>query len=373
MSEQDVAQVLVEEGAKAAPQLTADIFLAYSATVIMAMIPIYIGSWMSAYRKSEPSNEAEGEEEEVMTTHDAYMFPVMGSVVLVSLYLLFKFLDKDLVNLLLTIYFLFIGFIALAQTFGIAVRAKVPSLASTTTTYSIDIPFMSEPLEIVYDKPLLVGAVISFLILAWYTMTKSWLANNLIGLCFCIQGISMINLGSYKVGAILLGGLFFYDIWWVFFTDVMVTVAKNFDAPIKFLFPKNFFTALATGDPFQFSLLGLGDAVIPGVFIALLLRYDIFRHNRTNNPKDLSKVPVGLKTPYFTHTLIGYAVGLITTIVVMHTFQAAQPALLYLVPTCLGFSAFTAILLGDVSAILSFDESVVEEGKEKKNESKKEK
>jgi uncharacterized protein YybS (DUF2232 family) len=28
-------------------------------------------------------------------------------------------------------------------------------------------------------------------------------------------------------------GLFFYDIFWVFFTPVMVSVAKSFDAPIK--------------------------------------------------------------------------------------------------------------------------------------------
>jgi Signal peptide peptidase len=31
----------------------------------------------------------------------------------------------------------------------------------------------------------------------------------------------------------MLVGLFFYDIFWVFGTDVMVTVAKSFDGPIK--------------------------------------------------------------------------------------------------------------------------------------------
>ena len=46
-----------------------------------------------------------------------------------------------------------------------------------------------------------------------------------------------MNLPSFKVGAILLWGLFFYDIFWVYGTDVMITVAKNFDAPIKLLFP----------------------------------------------------------------------------------------------------------------------------------------
>ena len=31
----------------------------------------------------------------------------------------------------------------------------------------------------------------------------------------------------------LQAGLFVYDVFWVFFTPVMVSVAKSFDAPIK--------------------------------------------------------------------------------------------------------------------------------------------
>lgn len=55
------------------------------------------------------------------------------------------------------------------------------------------------------------------------------------------------------------GGLFLYDIFWVFGTDVMVTVAKAFDAPVKLLFPRDIFAQES-----QYSMLGLGDIVIPG-------------------------------------------------------------------------------------------------------------
>jgi len=64
--------------------------------------------------------------------------------------------------------------------------------------------------------------------------------------------------------------LFFYDIFWVFKTEVMVTVAKSLDAPIKLLFPY----ALHE-EEMKFSMLGLGDIVIPGIFVALCARYDI--------------------------------------------------------------------------------------------------
>ena len=52
----------------------------------------------------------------------------------------------------------------------------------------------------------------------------------------------------------------------------MVTVAKSLNAPVKLLFPVDL-----TATPPKFSLLGLGDIVIPGIYIALSLRYDINR------------------------------------------------------------------------------------------------
>lgn len=44
--------------------------------------------------KDVTDEEEEEDEAEKMTAKDAYMFPVYGSLVLFSLYLAFKFLDK---------------------------------------------------------------------------------------------------------------------------------------------------------------------------------------------------------------------------------------------------------------------------------------
>ncbi|KAL6966598.1 hypothetical protein U1Q18_032379 [Sarracenia purpurea var. burkii] len=130
-------------------------------------------------------------------------------------------------------------------------------------------------------------------------------------------------------------GLFVYDIFWVFFTPVMVSVAKSFDAPIKLLFP--------TADSARpYSMLGLGDIVIPGIFVALALRFDVSR---------------GKESQYFKSAFLGYTVGLVLTIIVMNWFQAAQPALLYIVPAVIGFLAAHCIWNGDVKQLLEFDES----------------
>lgn len=126
-----------------------------------------------------------------------------------------------------------------------------------------------------------------------------------------------------------------------FATQTQVTVAKSFDAPIKLLFPRDILAA-----QYKFSMLGLGDIVIPGVFIALLLRFDRARANDATH----------FARPYFNATFVGYVVGLVTTIVVMHVFKAAQPALLYLVPACIGCSLFTAVARNELVPLFAYSE-----------------
>ena len=70
-------------------------------------------------------------------------------------------------------------------------------------------------------------------------------------------------------------------------------------------------------------MLGLGDIVIPGMFVSTALRFDLSRSTH--------KAPsLAFEKPYFTSAMMAYTLGLATTMVVMHTFGAAQPALLYL-------------------------------------------
>jgi len=165
----------------------------------------------------------------------------------------------------------------------------------------------------------------------------------LFGLAFSINGVELLSLNRVSTGCILLGGLFIYDIFWVFATNVMVTVAKSFEAPIKLVFPQDLLTnGLAANN---FAMLGLGDIVIPGIFIALLLRFD------------LSLGRKGLTSKlYFGTGFAAYWLGLGTTIFIMHYFKHAQPALLYLVPFCLGLPMLVAVIMGDLKAMFSYED-----------------
>jgi len=321
--------------------LTPSLTIAYVAILLMALAPIWIGAHKSLTQKATES----------LSSSDAWKFPLVGSTVLFGFYILFKIFSKEYINMLLTAYFLLFGILAMTAAFK---PLFTPFTGKNLKAWkrSLNIPGLSEPIDIELDKADLFSLVVSLGIGVWYVLTKHWIANNIVGLAFCVEGVALLSLGSYSVGCILLGGLFFYDIFWVFGTDVMVTVAKSFEAPVKLLFPRDIFA-----DQFTYSMLGLGDIVIPGVFIALLLRFDAFRANKT---KSFSK-------PYFYACFIFYILGLFTTIFVMHTFQAAQPALLYLVPACIGSSFGTAVLRGEVSALLAY----TEEKEKEKEESKK--
>lgn len=110
-----------------------------------------------------------------------------------------------------------------------------------------------------------VGAFAVGLALATAQMyTGHWILVNIVALSFAYNAISLIALDSFLTGSILLAGLFVYDVWWVFgskhvFGDnVMVEVATSFDGPIKIIFPRNLAAAK------DFTLLGLGDIVLPG-------------------------------------------------------------------------------------------------------------
>lgn len=304
--------------------------------VVTALLTIYAGCWRSV--KEEGAEQVQ----EQMTKRDALRFPIVGSAVLFGLFLSFKFLPKELVNTLLSVYLGFIACFVLKEAVEPYLRDYFPESVRRVkyTLPKFRIPYLldgDEAISFTVPEAVVFAASCGFCL--WYFMRRHWLANNVLGLAFSLEGIEHLSLGSVQVGGILLVGLFFYDIFWVFCTPVMVSVAKNFDAPIKLLFPRVAPPGHVGKRPF--SMLGLGDIVIPGLFVALFLRYDVDNNFRTS---------------YFQAAFAGYTVGLSTTIVVMNVFQAAQPALLYIVPGLLGAVSAYAAYRGELAKMFNYEE-----------------
>lgn len=104
----------------------------------------------------------------------------------------------------------------------------------------------------------------------------------------------------------------------------MVDVATSLDLPIKLLWPKN----ARMSKPRDFVLLGLGDVVIPGFFVALSLRFDQARFLKSAS--ESARERGSFAKPYFYATLAAYTSSLAATMFIMQYTGHAQPALLYL-------------------------------------------
>ena len=74
-------------------------------TFLSTCLLVYIG----CVKSSKIFTEEQKEEIEAMKQKDAWMFPVTGSAILFGLFIIFKYLNKDYINILFHCYFTIIG------------------------------------------------------------------------------------------------------------------------------------------------------------------------------------------------------------------------------------------------------------------------
>ncbi|KAH9083424.1 signal peptide peptidase-domain-containing protein [Lactarius deliciosus] len=330
--------------------LTADLLFAYVGIITTATVSIYAGSFGTLPKPQGPKETSDEDKDEDdsplrLTAEDAWTFPVLGSTLLGGLFLAIKYFGKEWINWLLSLYFALAGLYSVPRSLTSLARFTLGSQRWNNFEKVFEFRFFKHERVIVCiscrsPSLLLVplGMIPSFIYIFYSGPTKSILLSNILALSLGHQAMSMLKIDSFRTGAILLSGLFLYDVWWVFGTKVMVSVATSLDLPMKILWPKSTRFSLEHGT----MMLGLGDIVVPGTFVSLALRYDHFRHTMAQQEKPFAK-------PYFVASVVAYVTGLATTMVVMHVYKAAQPALLYLSPACILSFVFTAWYRGELS------------------------
>ncbi|KAI0886252.1 signal peptide peptidase-domain-containing protein [Annulohypoxylon maeteangense] len=397
-------------------------------------------------KKGEEQRDRDQEREDQpvqgMLPSDIILFPIMAAVVLVGLYYLIKWLeDPDLLNKILRVYFMTMSLASMGKLFADTLhlltgfifptvwrakdgkvyhvnypgvgqwtlagdneeklwddKKKTPfpgrwselSLSESKNNLLWDVRHLlveewtvrlsvhgivNEKVKVKFND--ILGAVLAIVANIIYYKTESTLLSNIMGYAFSYAGIILMSPTTFATGTGVLFGLFFYDIYMVFFTPYMVTVATQLDVPIKIVFD---------GGPGKASMLGLGDIVLPGIFVGLCLRFDHYMYYH----RQRKLVPVELETkdessgqlvtntqtqrmvikpdyvnpqgqwgdrfwstrlgnifspdstpalkassfpkPYFHAAIIGYLLAMIVTLAMLIVYRHAQPALLYLVP-----------------------------------------
>ncbi|KAL8062710.1 hypothetical protein ABFX02_02G165500 [Erythranthe guttata] len=169
----------------------------------------------------------------------------------------------------------------------------------------------------------------------------AWIGQDILGIALIITVLQIIRVPNLKVGAVLLGCAFLYDIFWVFISklwfhkSVMIVVARGDGSgedgiPMLLKIPRMF-------DPWGgYSIIGFGDIILPGLLVAFSLRYDWLSNK-------------SLKNGYFLWAMIAYGLGLLVTYIALNMMDGhGQPALLYIVPFTLGTLITLAKKRGDL-------------------------
>ncbi|KAL7923417.1 signal peptide peptidase domain-containing protein [Trichoderma austrokoningii] len=258
--------------------------------------------------------------------------------------------------------------------------------------------------ETIHIKFAHVMALLMSVVTAIVYFATSWSSlSNMLGYGMCYGSFLLLSPTDFLTGSLVLWGLFFYDIFMVFYTPYMVTVATTLDVPIKLTFEA----------ASRKSILGLGDIVIPGMVIAWALRLDLWIHyyrkikyestdlkimekdatsgeiiTRSETKHREIKAPytdakgnwgeriwtrqsLGLSAseslppdvaaskfskPYFYASMVGYFLGMMVTLAMLLVFKHGQPALLYLVPGVLGSLLLTSLARGEFKELWMYTE-----------------
>ncbi|KAG8345472.1 putative Signal peptide peptidase [Trypanosoma vivax] len=275
--------------------------------LLSAVLVVYLGS-KRLLKKA--SGKVPKSVTEFVGSDDALAIPLVGSMVLFGTYVLLRFIPLEYFNAMVSFYLCIVGVVSL----GSFIKSYVqPSIVTGSFCCAV-------------------GVI--------YYWTNNWVANNILAIGIGVTAIEAVQLDSFRTSFIMLVGLFFYDIFWVFGSEVMIVVASGINGPIKLVVPRTLL-----GDQQSQSLLGLGDLVVPGFFIAQTLVFSSEKVKRGNL--------------YFHIALVAYFLSLVNTMAVMVIFEHGQPALLFIVPYLLISFSLALFFNGDIKSAYEFDSDEV--------------
>lgn len=122
--------------------------------------------------------------------------------------------------------------------------------------------------------------VVGYFFIYAYFKTNHWFLNNYIALSFSIYAIEKFSYTQFWQIALTFIALIAYDVSFVFASDVMMTVATKFNAPMKILIPVR-----GVG----YSMIGIGDIIVPGFLVSMCMRCDFIRNLLVKSVKSKTK------------------------------------------------------------------------------------
>eukprot|EP00727_Mastigamoeba_balamuthi_P011595 m51a1_g7058 hypothetical protein (331) ;mRNA; f:167327-168585 len=282
---------------------------------LCALGSLALGSYLSISEGLVVSKAAEGLKKSTLITIVA--LPVVGSVVLLLVFYLL-----DIMRVLLVVFLAFASFSSCATLWHGPLAALCARLGLPRAPYA----------AAAVAVPLALAAA------AWWAATRAWALSNGLALHLAVAGVAATRMPSGRSCALLLGVFLAYDVFWVFLSplffggsSVMESVAIGLlpsageaAYPILLSFPR----WIDSG----FNLLGLGDIILPGVYLSFLYRMDVLKEHLLDTGMRQQRKRYRWLEFYFPTGLAAYFLSLVWTMIMLVILKRGQPALLYLVP-----------------------------------------
>ncbi|KAJ7994829.1 hypothetical protein DPEC_G00253520 [Dallia pectoralis] len=341
------------------PVLDASIFV----MLLISVVTVALGGyWSGASERDklsggQPGGGGGGGEEEKCDSGDMALYSPLKVVIFVGLMclmlVLMYFFYRYLVYVIIAIFCL---------SSAAALFSCLDALLNLARCSLMSVTVLGKSISM---RTVLLSAVCVTVAVVWGVYRNEdrwiWILQDLLGMAFCLNFLKTISLSNFKICVILLSLLLLYDVFFVFITplfmpngeSIMVQVALGPGAaggkgqmgvPAEPSTPQEKLPVVMRVPRFspwsqnlcgmQFSILGYGDIIVPGLLVAYCSRFDV----RVKSPNKI----------YFYVCCIAYLLGMVVTFAVMLLTQMGQPALLYLVPFTLLGSAVLAWRRGEM-------------------------
>jgi minor histocompatibility antigen H13 len=291
-----------------------------------AVLAAGLGSYFAARDDTDTPTD-------ILTAKRLRWYPYLAGLSLVSLNLLLEYLGQETVNLFFMFYFALAGTNSIWFLVRSFIPYRGPRLGTYPQSYIMLTEFVLPPSPVpFYLRDLLIYPFAIAINVLYYKTSNPWV-NNAIAFSIGFYAVLSIRIEKFTAAAPLLWSLLIYDVFFVYSTDVMANVAAHLDGPVKLVFRS------ATGS----SVLGLGDIVLPGLFLSVCSRFDAFLFRLLKR-----------KTPYWIVAMVAYASAVLLTDVVCWYTHSGQPALLFITPILTIAIVTLAIVRQEHLAFLSF-------------------
>jgi minor histocompatibility antigen H13 len=291
-----------------------------------AVCAVGLGSFFSGRKDKDTPKE-------VLTAKRIRTYPYVAALTLVGVNLLMEYFGPATINFIFMFYFGLAG----TNSIWFLLRTFIPFRGRRLFMYPRSHTIISEFVLPATPVPfhavdLLLYSIALSINIAYYQFHDN-LTNNIIAFSISFFATLSIRIEKFTAAGPLLWSLLIYDVFFVYSTDVMTSVAVNLRGPIKLIYTK----------PNGRSVLGLGDIVIPGLFLSVCSRFDTFLYKLFKR-----------RTPYWAIGMIGYTGAMIFTDVVCYWTRSGQPALLFITPAVTVPTVVLAILRKEHYAFMSF-------------------